>query len=188
MKLVVIALILLLLGCKSNNLAGENPDGFDIGRVLSYMLENGNIDRDVPIVNQLKTIDYYTREYSEDSLLFPPPSPFAINEEDIIEWVDSEYFPKDSITKVFVRDQLIYLNENRSPTQLVNSDLKLRKFEKSWPGRCYIFYKPIFNQDSSAFILQHDEYYGYFGGGGIHLLVKENDKWLVEKYVHRWEN
>lgn len=188
MKLYAFSLLLILVGCKSSNPIVENDDFFDVGTIIAELIESGYIDRKVLISDRLKTIEYYTLEYSDYSLLAPPPTPFSKNEEDFIKCVDSEHFPDDSTTRNFVRYQLKYLNENRSQFRLIKEDLKLRKFEKVYPGHCYVFYKPIFNQDSSAMVLQHDRYYGYFGGGGIHLLMKENDKWVVNKAVNTWEN
>jgi hypothetical protein len=188
MKLYIFSLFLFLVGCKSSNPSIENDNVFDVGIIITELIESGYVDRKVPIADRLKTIEYYTLEYFDDSLFAPPSTPFAQNEEDVIKWVDSEYFPNNSTTRNHVQYQLKYLNENRSQFRLVRGDLKLRKFERVYPGHCYIFYKPIFNQDSSAMFLQHDRYYGYFGEGGIHLVVKANDKWVVEKFIHTWEN
>lgn len=188
MKLVNFCFLFVLVGCQSSSQIVEKDEGFDVGAIISELIESGDIDRKVPIVNRLKTIEYYTLEYYDDSLLVPPPTPFAINEMEIIELGATDFFPRDSISRAFVRDQLIFLNENRSQFSLRKGNLKLRKFERAFPGHCYIFYKPIFNQDSSAMFLQHDRYYGYFGEGGIHFLVKENDKWVVEKFIPTWMN
>ncbi|GAB2489357.1 hypothetical protein [Algoriphagus taiwanensis] len=188
MKLYTFSLFLILVGCKSSNPTIEKDEVFDVAAIITELIESGYIDRKIPISDRLKTIEYYTLEYSDDSLLAPPPTPFAKNEEDIIKWVDSEYFPNDSTTRNHIRYQLKYLNENRSQFRLIKGDLKLREFDKVFPGHCYFFYKPIFNQDSSALFLQHDRYYGYFGDGGIHVVVKVNHKWVVNKAVHTWEN
>ena len=188
MKSYVFSLFLILAACKSSNPTIENDYVFDVGVIITELIESGYIDRKVPIADHLITIEYYTLEYSDDGLLAPPPTLFAINEEDIIGLVDSEYFPKDSTTRIHLQYQLKFLTENRSQFRLIRGDLKLRKFERAFPGHCYFFYKPIFNQDSSAMFLQHDRYYGYLGEGGIHLLVKENGKWVVEKIIHTWEN
>lgn len=188
MKSYVFSLFLILAACKSSNPTIENDYVFDVGVIITELIESGYIDRKVPIADRLKTIEYYNLEYFDDSLLAPPPNPFAQNEVVIINWVDSEYFPNDSTTRNHVQYQLKYLNENRSQFRLIKGDLKLRKFERAFPGHCYFFYKPIFNQDSSAMFLRHDRYYGYLGEGGIHLLVKENGKWVFEKFIHTWEN
>lgn len=188
MKLYVFSLFLILVACKSSNPTIENDNVFDVGIIINELIKSGYIDRKVPIADRLKKNEYYTLEYSDDSLLAPPPTPFAKNEEEVIKWIDSEYFPNDSNTRNHVRYQLKYLNENKSQFRLIGGDLKLRKLERIFPGHCYIFYQPIFNQDSSAIFLQHDSYYGFLGQGGIHLLAKENSKWIVKKFITTWMN
>lgn len=188
MKLFILLTGILIFSCRTG---ASLPDDNHIVNVLNNYIEedslySGNIS------SSLLPYFYYSVQYSDDGNEIPPP-PVSLDgefldENKVIERTGEErYFSKKDAGHI--KYQLLKSKRISSSHKAVNLSKAIKRNEEGKTGSEYNFYVPIYNRDSSAVYVQYDYFIDFSNGyGNGAILVRDNGKWKMVKWIDRWMN
>lgn len=188
MRLFFFLIIFVGVSCtQTNKINARLNESLFIEVIKNYIVEDSLYRTDI-ISPRLYPYIYYPTQYTEDGLEIPSPPSFDngeyIDENKLIERIGHQaYFSEkdgDHLRYQIISSQEISSTINISKLSKIDS-LKAEEVTK-W----YIFFVPLFNNDSSAVYVQYDFHDDYYGDGNGALLIKNNGQWKLIDWFDRW--
>ncbi|WP_200979232.1 hypothetical protein [Echinicola sp. 20G] len=180
---------ILLLSCKQT-VYKQKIEGTELAiSLLEHYILADSLHLRGYISPKLKAYKYYELEFTSDSLSFPPPYGYEWkNETALNDEIGNDTYFGDSASKSHVKHQIINAKDQVKKFKLTSFENRKAEMEFQKDSSWYVFYLPIFNEDSSAAYMQYDHYHGGFGEGNAAIYIKQAGEWEYHEFIPGWIN